>query len=156
LKLPLPVAAQYFVGTVDGEPVCHLAMATKSLPRGQFEARGTRLTVMPEWQGAGVGMRFLNAVCEMWRSGENKWNKPLTTIFHTSHPGLCAGLRRDPKWAQVSASLYGGNKAKSAASTLASALKLGSEIVAPGTGFGGHFRAIQGFRYYGPPKQEQT
>lgn len=152
LKLPLPVAAQYFVGTVDGEPVCHLAMATKSLPRGQFEARGTRLTVMPEWQGAGVGMRFLNAVCEMWRLGENKWGKPLTTIFHTSHPGLCAGLRRDPKWAQVSASLYGGNKAKSAASTLASAKKLGSEIVAPGTGFGGHFRAIQGFRYYGLPK----
>ena len=98
-------------------------------------------------------MRFLNAVCDMWRRGENKWHKPLTTLFHTSHPGLCAGIRRDPKWRQVSAALHGGNKAKSAASTLASAIKLGSEIIAPGTGFGGHFRAIQGFRYYGEPKR---
>lgn len=96
-------------------------------------------------------MRFLNAVCEMWRRGENKWGKPLTTIFHTSHPGLCAGLRRDPKWAQVSASLYGGNKIKSTRSIVASATKLGRDLVAPGTGFGGHFRAIQGFRYYGLP-----
>ncbi len=67
LDLPLPVAAQYFVGTVDGEPVCHLAMSTKSLPNGQFEGRATRLVVMPEWQGAGVGMRFLNAIADMWR-----------------------------------------------------------------------------------------
>jgi GNAT superfamily N-acetyltransferase len=153
LNLPLPVAAQYFVGTVDGEPVCHLAMSTKSLSRGQFEGRGTRLTVMPEWQGAGVGARFLNAICEMWRQGQNKWNKPLTTIFHTSHPGLCTALRRDPKWVQVSAVLHGSNKVKSTRSTTASAVKYGKEPVGAGTGFGGHFRAIQGFRYYG--KREQ-
>lgn len=27
-------------------------------------------------------------------------------LFHTSHPGLAAALRRDPLWAQVSAILY--------------------------------------------------
>jgi hypothetical protein len=98
-------------------------------------------------------MRFLNAICEMWRQGQNKWNKPLTTIFHTSHPGLCAALRRDSKWVQVSAVLHGSNKVKSARSTTASAVKYGKEPVGAGTGFGGHFRAIQGFRYYGQREQ---
>jgi energy-coupling factor transporter ATP-binding protein EcfA2 len=153
LNLPLPVAAQYFVGAVDGEPVCHLAMTTKSLRKGAFEGRATRLVVMPEWQGAGVGMRFLNAICEMWLRGENKWGRHLTSQFHTSHPGLCAGLRRDPKWHQVSANLYGANKVRSTASTNASARKQGKEEVGKGTGFGGHFRAIQGFRYYGEIEQ---
>jgi ABC-type ATPase involved in cell division len=148
LDLPLPVAGQYFVGTVDGEPVCHMAVCTMNKGNnGNFEGRGTRLVVMPEWQGAGVGIRFLNAVCEMWRRGENKWGKPLTTVFHTSHPGLCASLRRDSKWRQVSAILYGGNKISSAKSTTASARLQGKEPV--GVGYGGHFRAVQGFRYYG-------
>ena len=48
LKLPMPVAAKYYVGLVDGEPVCHLAMATINAGKGQFEGRGTRLVVMPE------------------------------------------------------------------------------------------------------------
>lgn len=146
LDLPLPVGAQYFVGTVDGEPVCHLAMCTKSAPHHQFEGRGTRLVVMPEWQGAGVGMRFLNAVCDMWLRGENRWGKPITTLFHTSHPGLCLALRRDRRWRQVSAHLHGDNKIKSRASLRRAK---SSKAIGGGTGFGGHFRAIQGFRYYG-------
>ena len=86
--------------------------------------------------------RFLNWVCEEWRNGRNRYSKPMTTLFHTSHPGLCAALRRDKKWRQVSANLYGGNKRRSAASILKS--RGGT-----GTGYGGHFRAVQGFRYYG-------
>lgn len=69
------------------------------------------LVVMPEWQDAGVGMRFLNAVCERWRRGQNRYGKPMPTLFHTSHLGLAAALRRDPAWAQVSATLCGDNKA---------------------------------------------
>jgi hypothetical protein len=95
---------------------------------------------MPEWQGAGVGMRFLNAVCAAWRRGQNRYGRPMLTLFHTSHPGLAAPLRRDPMWAQVSAALYGSNKNRSAASIKPS----GSDSK---SGFGGHFRAIQGFRY---------
>jgi hypothetical protein len=69
------------------------------------------------------------------------------TIFHTSHPALCAALRRDPKWRQVSASLVGGNKARSKASLLASQAR-GRKIIT-GSGYGGHFRAVQGFKYIG-------
>ncbi|MCL1961729.1 MAG: hypothetical protein FWG56_08175 [Desulfovibrionaceae bacterium] len=102
---------------------------------------------MPEWQGAGVGMRFLNAVCDAWRRGDNRYGKPMPTLFHTSHPGLAAALRRDPKWTQVSATLHGQNKARSAQSMRHSAARRSDRLAS--AGYGGHFRAVQGFRYLG-------
>lgn len=137
LKLPRMIAAAYFVGRVNGAPVAHVAFSTRP---GMKEARACRLVIMPEWQGAGVGMRFLNAVCARWRRGLNRYSIPMPTLFHTSHPGLAAALRRDPNWTQVSAVLYGGNKLRSNASIARSGHKTGA-------GYGGHFRAVQGFRY---------
>lgn len=138
LKLGRMIAATNYVGTVNGTPVAHVAVSTLA---GLVEARACRLVVMPEWQGAGVGMRFLNAVCDLWRRGRNRYGLRMTTLFHTSHPGLCAALRRDPRWRQVSARLYGENKRRSAESITRSGGR--------GVGYGGHFRAVQGFRYYG-------
>jgi GNAT superfamily N-acetyltransferase len=139
LRMPKMVAATNYVGAVEGELVAHVAFSTRP---GMHEARACRLVVMPEWQGAGVGMRFLNAVCGMWLRGRNRFGKRMPTLFHTSHPGLCAALRRDPAWVQVSASLHGDNRRRSM-ETLA---KSGYGATA---GFGGHFRAVQGFRYWG-------
>jgi energy-coupling factor transporter ATP-binding protein EcfA2 len=152
LKLPHMPAAGCYVGTVDDEPVVHIGVSTKNKGKA-VEARACRLVVMPEWQGAGVGLRFLNWVCELQRTGApgaRLEGRPVTTIFHTSHPGLCFVLRRDKKWRQLSARLYGNNKVKSRKSMIKSALR-GSK---PGrtsivSGYGGHFRAVQGFRYYG-------
>ena len=147
LKIPRMVAATCYVGAVEGEPVAHLAVSTRPGRGGAIgEARACRLVVMPEWQGAGVGMRFLNAVCGEWLAGRNRYRLPLKTLFHTSHPGLVAALRRDPAWRQVSAVLCGANKARSAASIARSQGK------ASAPGYGGHFRAVQGFRYHGAPK----
>jgi len=140
LKAPNMIAAVCYVGAVDGEPVCHLGMSTRP---GMYEARACRLVTMPEWQGAGVGMRFLNEVCQMWLDGINRYNKKMPTLFHTSHPGLCQALRRDKNWRQVSAVLYGGNKNRSRLAIIK------SETCKGRTGYGGHFRAVQGFRYLG-------
>ncbi|MNT74244.1 hypothetical protein D3C72_2130490 [compost metagenome] len=104
---------------------------------------------MPEWQGAGVGLRFLDATCEMWRQGQNRYNKPMLSLFHTSHPGLASALRRSAKWTQVSARLYGDDKARAVASIRRSADRKGQATA--GSGYGGHFRAVQGFRYLGAP-----
>jgi hypothetical protein len=46
----------------------------------------------------------------------------------------------------VSAALYGGNKKKSGQTIRR--VKIGGEFEGV-TGFGGHFRAVQGFRYLG-------
>ena len=105
---------------------------------------------MPEWQGAGVGLRFLNAVCDRWRRGRNPYDRPMPVLFHTSHPGLAAALRRQPDWCQVSCNLYGHSKVRSRASIERSARRQGVKCVAK-SGYGGHFRAAQGFRYIGEP-----
>lgn len=137
---PMPFSIAY-CAFVDGEPVAHLGVGSKSMPRGRVEARACRMVVMPEWQGAGLGMRFLNTVCQAYLDGDGHLPRT-TTQFHTSHPGLVAALRRDPKWSQVSAVLYGGSGAASRRS-LAAAGRAGS--------YGGHLRAVQGFRYHGGP-----
>lgn len=137
LKLPPMMAATCYVGTVDGAPVAHVAFSTRP---GLVEARASRLVVMPEWQGAGIGLRFLNTLCARWRRGLNRYSRPMPTLFHTTHPGLVAALRRDPLWVQVSGALYGGPLRKSDAS-----MKRSQE--GKGRGYGGHFRAVRGFRY---------
>jgi hypothetical protein len=140
LKLPRMVAATYYVGTVDGEPVCHVAASPWLQSDGM---RACRLVVMPEWQGAGVGMRFLNAVCQLQVSGKSKWGSRVRAVyFHTSHPGLCEAIRRDKKWVQCSQAMLGVNKKKSGAS-------IRKSIGGQGIGYGGHFRAVQGFKYTG-------
>ena len=145
LDSPPMIAANCYVGVVDGERVCHLGVGTKNKGK-KVEARACRLVVLPEWQGAGVGMTFLNAVCQMNLEGKGKLEgRKITTLFHTSHPGLCGALRHDKKWRQLSAALYGGNKVKSAKTIKKS--RPGKKGM--GIGYGGHFRAVQGFRYYG-------
>lgn len=142
LDLPRMIAADYYAGFVDGEPVAHVCFAPRP---GLHEARASRLVIMPEWQGAGIGIRFLNAVCDQWEYGNNRYKKPMRTLFHTSHPGLAAGLRRDKRWIQISAVLHGENRAKAGISRWLERVNNKSII---GT-MGGHFRAVQGFRYLG-------
>lgn len=144
LKLPKMIAATNYVATVDGQLVAHVAVSTRT---GMQEARACRLVVMPEWQGAGVGLRFLDAVCELWRQGQNRYDKPMLTLFHTSHPGLASALRRSARWTQVSAHLVGESKVRSMESMAKSDAALGRK--ATPKGYGGHFRAVQGFRYLG-------
>lgn len=85
LDLPMPIAAHYFVGLVDGEPVAHVAVAP-FFQSGYY--RATRLVVMPEWQGAGIGTRFLSAVCQWHLDGNGRCGRKLPVLFHTSHPQL--------------------------------------------------------------------
>jgi ABC-type ATPase involved in cell division len=147
LKLPHMIAAVCYVGFVGETPVAHVGVSTRP---GMREGRACRLVVMPEWQGAGVGMRFLNEVCRLWRYGENRFNKPLRMLFHTSHPGMAAALRRSRLWTQVSGVLCGDDKVRCNKSLTASALKSPTVWHSGGvSGFGGHFRAVQGFRYLG-------
>ena len=145
LDLPMPVAAEYFVGFVGGEPVCHLAVTPLFTAKAY---RSTRLVVLPEWQGIGVGTKFLAAVCEYHLQGHGRCGKPYPVFFHTSHPQLCGALRHSKKWIQTGAHLYGVNKGRSAASMARSAQRLNKSDRAA-TGYVGHFRAVQAFKYIG-------
>ena len=84
------------------------------------------------------------------------YRRPLRTLINTSHPGLAAALRRNPQWTQVSAALYGADKLRCRDSLRRSALKHGKDTgkARSTTGYGGHFRAVQGFRYLGNGQEE--
>lgn len=148
LVLPRMIAARYYVGFVGGEPVCHVATSPRLEIGGM---RACRLVVMPEWQGAGISIRFLNEVCRLVMGGDHGYGDRVWrgVYFHTSHPGLVAALRRRPEWRQISATLYGGNKAKSYKTINRS----GCHVT---TGYGGHFRAVQGFAYHGGKEAQCT
>jgi GNAT superfamily N-acetyltransferase len=146
LELPHPPAAEYFIGMVGTTPVAHLAVCPLFTAKG---CRATRLVVMPEWQGVGVGVKFLEAVCQYHLEGRGRCGKKYPTFFHTSHPQLCNALRRSPWWAQTSAKLYGDNKARAIASISCSQEKSGNTHTVRNCGYGGHFRAVQGFKYIG-------
>lgn len=105
LKVPLPIAAKYYVGFVDGEPVAYIA----ACPWLQSNAmRLTRLVVMPEWQGIGVGMRFLNAVADLQFTPVNHLFERVRRVnITTSHPGLVAALGRSTSWKHTAQQLYG-------------------------------------------------
>lgn len=143
LNLPMPIAAEYYIGVVDGELACHIAVSPMFQCGGY---RGTRLVTMPEWQGAGVGSKFLNFIGRYCLDGNARCNRKLPMYFHTSHPQLCNYLRHSKKWVQVSAEMYGVNKKKNAESINKHGMKLNS---VRSTGYGGHFRAVQGFKYVG-------
>lgn len=131
LKLPHMVSAFPYMATVGGEPVAFCAVATQV---GLKSARISRLVVMPEWQGAGVGLRFLNAVADDWLAGRNRYGLRLHSSITTSHPGLVAALSRHKAWSVASERLLGetGNKTQ------------------PSRGrYGGHLRATASFRYTG-------
>ncbi len=144
LDLPHPVAAQYFIAFVKDDPVAHLAVAPM-FQGGHY--RATRLVVLPEWQGIGVGTAFLNEVCRLHLDGFGRNGHKLTTLFHTSHPQLCHALRKSKKWRQVSGELKFADKSKSIKTLARSAVNQGKK--ASSGGFGGHFRAVQGFEFIG-------
>jgi tRNA(Met) C34 N-acetyltransferase TmcA len=151
----MPPAAEYFVGTINGELVCHVAVCP-FFTAGAY--RSTRLVVMPEWQGAGVGTKFLEWVCKYHREGNGRCQKKYPTFFHTSHPQLIAYMKRSKLWVQTSQMLTVGNMGN-----LNEFVKVGSHKINSGktmassrngmglvnSGYGGHFRAVQGFKYVG-------
>lgn len=140
LKLPKMIAATYYVGFVNGEAVAHIAVSPKLDIGGM---RACRMVIMPEWQGAGIGLRFLNEVCRLQFTPVNKfYDRTKAVYFHTSHPALCAALRRDKNWVQVSQTMGGGHKGKSIESITAS--RTSKKTLA---GYGGHLRAVQGYKF---------
>lgn len=142
LKLPHMIAATNYVALHRGEPVAHVAVATTT---GLKSARMCRLVVLPEWQGAGVGISFINHVARLWLLGRNRYRRPMTTVFHTSHPGLAAALRRSRCWMYLGGRVLGESGFPSWTTLAASRGEHGRGR----SRYGGHLRAVQGFRYVG-------
>ena len=144
------IAGFPYVGVIGGEPIAHVGFGTRP---GLKEARCARFVVMPDYQGCGVGIHFLNRVCQMWLEGENRYKKKMRTTILTSHPGLCGALRRSDLWRQYNSSLYGSTTAKKNYKEKKRDQGWNKKAIPNATLGGGHFRSTQGFRYYGEPQK---
>ena len=101
----------------------------------------------PEWQADGPIIDAIAPAGDF--NAVTSAGRKTTTLFDTSHPQLCQALRPDKRWRQLSGNMVGNNKTRSGNSIRRSQAKRGAEQIGGGGGYGGHFRAVQGFRYYG-------
>jgi GNAT superfamily N-acetyltransferase len=78
------------VGVVNGEMVCHTGMIQFPMRKGW--KRVHRLVVLPDYQGIGVGMRFVDAVSSHY--AEQGWKINLATTT----PAMVGALRKSGVW----------------------------------------------------------
>jgi GNAT superfamily N-acetyltransferase len=79
-----------WVATHEETPVAFCAVMNLIGRRGR--KRISRLVTLPDWQGIGVGRRFLDAVAQMYVEQGFRMN------LVTGHPAMIASLQRSPAW----------------------------------------------------------
>jgi GNAT superfamily N-acetyltransferase len=90
LNTDLHQAAEQYVGVFNGEIVCHTGIIQMPMKKGK--KRVHRLVVLPDYQGIGIGTRFIKAVAEMVAQRGFELNLTTTT------PALVGALRKDADW----------------------------------------------------------
>ncbi len=93
-------AVRCYVATWRDEPVAFCALLSGVGRRGVW--RISRIVVLPDYQGIGIGGRFIEAIGELYRG------QGLRTTITTSHPAMIGYLRGSPTW-RVREVSKGGN-----------------------------------------------
>lgn len=88
-------AAEQWVGIINGDLACHTGIIQFPMRKGW--KRVHRLVVLPDYQGIGIGTRFINEVAKHYI--ESGFNMNLTTTT----PALVHALARDKNWALIRA-----------------------------------------------------
>jgi len=96
----LSAAAECYLATWNDEPVAFCALVGMYGKRGA--KRITRLVVLPDYQGLGVGLRLAETVCRL--QGE----RGVAVGITASHPAVIAHCRRSNLWRTVAVRKTGG------------------------------------------------
>jgi len=96
-------AARCFLATWEGNPVTFCA--TVSLIGWKKRWRISRIVTLPDYQGIGIGMAFIEAVAELNRLEGFRLN------ITASHPAVIAHCRRSPQWRAVGVKKTGSRNA---------------------------------------------
>jgi GNAT superfamily N-acetyltransferase len=83
-------AAEQYVGVINGEIVCHTGIIHFPLKKGK--KRVHRLVVLPDYQGIGIGTKFIKLVAQHITDRGFELNLTTTT------PALVGALCKDPAW----------------------------------------------------------
>ncbi len=95
MNTDLHIAAEQWVGLINGELVCHRGIIQFPMRKGW--KRGHRMVVLPDYQGIGIGTAFENYTSQYY--ADNGWNVNVTTTT----PALVNSLKRSNKWKLVRA-----------------------------------------------------
>lgn len=112
LNQSLPAGAQIFVAWLSGmageteRPVACVVVANhfgnSRLAAGEKgQKRISRIVVLPDYQGIGIGSKLTDGVAELLR--EEGWKVSIST----SHPGMIGHLKKSPLWKITALSAFG-------------------------------------------------
>lgn len=85
-------AAKVFIATINDEIAGFLSVLHLPHPRAKTIKKVHRLVILPDYQGAGFGIKFLNEVGAIYK--KEKWR----FTIKTSAPSLIYALKKLPKW----------------------------------------------------------
>jgi len=107
------------------------------------------LVIMPEWQGIGVGLRFLEEVCRAQMRGENRWERQCFTLF-ARRTRLGRRVAEASRVAAARALRSTAGTEEKSVKSLANSREKPFGKIDSGGGYGGHLRAVHGFKFIGP------
>lgn len=87
--------ARTYIAAIGGEPVGFAAVLSsprRGAPKTEKRFRVSRIVVLPDYQGIGIGSQLLNAI------GEIHSEKGHLLAISTSHPAMISYLKRSHRW----------------------------------------------------------
>lgn len=85
-------AANVFIATVNNQIAGFLSVLHLPHPKAKTIKKVHRLVILPDYQGAGIGIKFLNEVGSIYK--KEKWRYTIVT----SAPSLINALKKSEKW----------------------------------------------------------
>lgn len=86
-------ACRTYLGLWEDEPVAFCAILPVVCKKHHF--RISRLVTLPDFQGMGIGMRFAETICELYKEAGDRIN------ITGSHPSVIAHCKKSPLWKAV-------------------------------------------------------
>ena len=85
-------AANVFIATVNDEIAGFISILHLPHPKAKTIKKVHRLVILPDYQGAGIGLKFLNEVGKLYK--QEKWRYTIVT----SAPSLINALKKSNEW----------------------------------------------------------
>ncbi len=85
-------SANVFIATVNNQIAGFLSVLHFPHPKAKNIKKVHRLVVLPDYQGAGIGIRLLNEVGKIYKSKKDRF------LIVTSAPSIIHALKKSKKW----------------------------------------------------------
>ena len=85
-------AANVFIATVNDEIAGFISVLHFPHPKVKNMKKVHRLVILPDYQGAGIGLKLLNEIGEIYKNQKDRFN------IVTSSPSLINALKKSKEW----------------------------------------------------------